>query len=347
MEERVEVGASICVAVVANTARSLVAVGADPVAIEQVLGFAVDQYADRDAHVSLAALARLERAAPDLTGDPAVALRLAGRCAADGDVGVIGHLAAHSPSLREALCLAVRHGNVLGTGVRLALRTAADRAEIRYHRTEVASRTTQGTELALGEIATTLRLLADGDDIDLRADFRHERPGHAAAYAAVFGDRVCFGQAEDRITFAAEFLDRPPPRAQSYLFAVLREHAVTLAERVAAAGTGSQRVREYIVTRLPLGPPTAQATSRELGISRQTLYRRLRAEGTSFEQLLETTRHRLALEHLRDPRYTLHEIATLLGFAEYSSFHRAVRRWTGHNPQAYRRGIGVRSQLDL
>lgn len=343
METTVEAGASICVAVVANTARSLVAVGADPAAVDRVLGFAVDQCADPDAHVSLAALARIERAAPDLTGDPAVALRMAVRCAADGDVGAIGQLAVHSPSLREALCLAVRHANVLGTGTRLALRTVADRAELSYHRTEAASRTIQGAELTLGEIATTLRFLAAGADIDLRADFRHERPDHAAAYAAVFGERVCFDQAEDRITFAAELLDRPPPRAQSYLFAVLREHAVTLAERVAATGAGSQLVREHIVTRLPLGPPTAEATSRALGISRQTLYRRLRAEGTSFEQLLDTTRHRLALEHLGDPRYTLHEIATLLGFAEYSSFHRAVRRWTGHNPQAYRRGIGVRS----
>ncbi|TDB78280.1 AraC family transcriptional regulator [Micromonospora sp. KC723] len=337
-----EAGPSVCVAVVANTARSLVAVGADPAAVEQVLGFALDQYIDPDAHVPLATLARLERAAPDLTGDPAVALRLAGRCAADGDVGAIGQLAAHSPSLREALRLAVRHANVLGTGLRLALRTTTDRAELSYHRTEAASRTMHGAELALGEIATTLRFLADGADIDLRADFRHERPSHAAAYAAVFGDGVCFGQAEDRITFVAELLDRPPPRAQSYLFAVLREHAVTLAERVAATGADSRQVREHIVTRLPFGPPTAEATSRALGISRQTLYRRLRTEGTTFEQLLDTTRHRLALEHLGNPRYTLHEIATLLGFVEYSSFHRAVRRWTGHSPQTYRRGIGVR-----
>ena len=42
MERTVEAGASICVAVVANTARSLVAVGADPAAVERVLGFAVD-----------------------------------------------------------------------------------------------------------------------------------------------------------------------------------------------------------------------------------------------------------------------------------------------------------------
>src|SRR5688500_4076616 len=96
-------GASICVAVVANTARSLVAIGADPAAVQRVLGFALDEHTDPDEHVPLAVLARLERAAPELTGDPAVALRLAGRCAADGNVGAIGQLAAHSPALGEAL----------------------------------------------------------------------------------------------------------------------------------------------------------------------------------------------------------------------------------------------------
>ena len=72
----------------------------------------------------------------------------------------------------------------------------------------------------------------------------------------------------------------------------------------------------------------------ELGVSRQTLYRRLRAEEVTFEELLDQLRHRLALRYLRDEHLSVKAASYRLGFSEPAAFSRAFKRWTGASPSA-------------
>lgn len=73
-----------------------------------------------------------------------------------------------------------------------------------------------------------------------------------------------------------------------------------------------------------------------MGMSRPTLYRRLKAEGTTFEQVLDELRHRLALHYLSGGKVSVNEAAYLVGFSEPAAFSRAFKRWTGHSPRALR-----------
>jgi AraC-like DNA-binding protein len=73
----------------------------------------------------------------------------------------------------------------------------------------------------------------------------------------------------------------------------------------------------------------------ELGLSARTLRRRLEAEGTSFQRLLDETRFALAEAYLARGPVSTPELAFMLGFSEASAFHRAFRRWTGTTPGAY------------
>ena len=74
-----------------------------------------------------------------------------------------------------------------------------------------------------------------------------------------------------------------------------------------------------------------------LEITPRTLQRRLRDEGRSFKQVLDALRRDLAPVYLADPGLSSLDIASLLGFAEQSSFTRACKEWTGHTPTQYRR----------
>lgn len=77
-------------------------------------------------------------------------------------------------------------------------------------------------------------------------------------------------------------------------------------------------------------------------MSKRTLQRHLKAEGTNFGSVLKETREGLALHCLRQTRITASEIAFLLGFDEPSSFYRAFHDWTGSTPEASRRaGVGA------
>jgi AraC-like DNA-binding protein len=77
--------------------------------------------------------------------------------------------------------------------------------------------------------------------------------------------------------------------------------------------------------------------ARQLGASTRTMQRRLAEESTTFQQVLEDTRRRLAVELLAEPSpQAIKEIAALLGFVAVRSFERAFQRWTGQTPGAWR-----------
>ena len=80
--------------------------------------------------------------------------------------------------------------------------------------------------------------------------------------------------------------DRPPPR-DSFRGAVERQ----------------------LEPLLPSGAVGIDRIARALGCSRQTLYRRLKAEGVTFAQLLDGLRRRLALDFVREQGLTVKEAA--------------------------------------
>ena len=75
--------------------------------------------------------------------------------------------------------------------------------------------------------------------------------------------------------------------------------------------------------------------AKELGMSSRTLARRLDDLGTSFGQILDGTRHQLAVRYLGEPNARASQIAFLLGYSEPSAFNHAFRRWTGVSPSEF------------
>ena len=95
-------------------------------------------------------------------------------------------------------------------------------------------------------------------------------------------------------------------------------------------------VERHLEPLLAAGPVRIEDVARDLGFSRQTLYRRLKAEGMTFEQLLDELRRSLALRLIRDQGLTVKDAAYRLGFSDPAAFSRAFKRWTGASPSALR-----------
>ena len=130
--------------------------------------------------------------------------------------------------------------------------------------------------------------------------------------------------------------ERPPPRSErpNPLMAFLGELAGTI-ER-GARPRFRREVEAAIEPLLASGEANIDRVAGELGLSRQTLYRRLKAEGVTFEQLLDDLRHRLALKLLRDDQMAVKQAAWRLGFSDPAAFSRAFKRWTGTSPSLIR-----------
>jgi AraC-like DNA-binding protein len=75
----------------------------------------------------------------------------------------------------------------------------------------------------------------------------------------------------------------------------------------------AERVRSLLLEAMPSGEFGRDAIARSLNQSASTLQRRLRDEGSSYPELLDATRHEMALEYLRPRRHSLVDVAFLLG----------------------------------
>jgi AraC-like DNA-binding protein len=157
----------------------------------------------------------------------------------------------------------------------------------------------------------------------------------AAAYSSWFGVPV-----EDlpvpTVEFASEDTERPFLTANhgmwEFFEPALRQRLADLEKHASTV----ERVRGALVEALPAGEVSMAAVCRKLGVSTRTLQRRLREEGSSFQQTLDALRNSLAHHYLRHSSLSGAEISFLLGFEDPNSFVRAFQMWTGSTPQAVR-----------
>ncbi|MBX2798551.1 MAG: AraC family transcriptional regulator [Myxococcales bacterium] len=112
-----------------------------------------------------------------------------------------------------------------------------------------------------------------------------------------------------------------------------------LRRRMAAAHeetSTSDQVEAALFELLPSGRAQIRDVARELGIGTRTLQRRLATEGTTWLEILNRTRERLARHYLRTTRMSPAEVSFLLGFEDPNSLFRAFQRWTGTTPESWR-----------
>lgn len=86
----------------------------------------------------------------------------------------------------------------------------------------------------------------------------------------------------------------------------------------------------------PLKLPSSQALAEKLGMSEQTLRRKLSDEGMSYQRLKDDLRYSTANRWLNNQGLKISEISRLLGFSEPRAFSRAYKQWSGQSPKEYR-----------
>ena len=98
----------------------------------------------------------------------------------------------------------------------------------------------------------------------------------------------------------------------------------------------AEQLKRRLAELLGAGEANADAACRSLKLSRRTLQRRLRAEKTSFQKVLQEVRAVLAVNYLSDERLKALEVAMLLGYSSISSFTTAFKSWYDMPPVEYR-----------
>lgn len=122
---------------------------------------------------------------------------------------------------------------------------------------------------------------------------------------------------------------------------VFADRADTLMAQLKQNQSIKSRIERHLLSILHRGDVTMDDDASNLGMSRQTLYRRLKEEGITFGVIHVELRQHMALDYLKARKASVNQVAYLLGVSEASSFTRAFKRWTGKTPNQVRDGLSV------
>lgn len=100
---------------------------------------------------------------------------------------------------------------------------------------------------------------------------------------------------------------------------------------------GTENLKRLIRPYLREGTPKIEMLAEIMGVSPRSLQRKLQQAGTSFSDLIETTRFEMAAEILAASDTPLIDVAMTLGYENQSNFGRSFRRFAGISPGRYRR----------
>jgi AraC-like DNA-binding protein len=309
----------------------LQALGHDVDAILTAVGIDQALLTDAEARVPHESAMRLWQVAIERSGDDALGLHVA-EAAAIESFDVHAYAVFASATLREGFRRACRYQRLIHETTELSLTNASGGARLRHSLPGGFAVPRPSAEFLLTAYVRLGRVATGADWTPLEVRFANSKPPDIAEHRRFFGGTPSFEAGENSICIDDDVLDRPCPQANRGLLKVLDRHASELLARAPNAATLSARLRAHLVNVLSDGAPSVEQVAERFKMSARTLSRGLRAEGTSFKEVLDQLRLERASEMLRQRTLSIAEIAFLLGFADVSAFYRAFKRWTDKTP---------------
>jgi AraC-like DNA-binding protein/predicted nucleic acid-binding protein len=291
---------------------------------------------DPDQRLPIVTVHELLSSAIEITGDPDIGLKAA-REITSGDYGALEYAARSAATWGEACEAVGRYMRLVNDALHFSLRREGERAIIRLDSDVALPRASEDFQLGAFHISAS-HFWPHGAVPEIDVWFTHPKPENTQEYERTFvGAVIHFDSPFSGFAMATHYLELPVESGDPKLHVVIRKHAEALMAELPRAQSLTQRARDLIAKQLEGGTPSIEHIARELSIGERTLGRRLRQEGTTFRELLDDLRRRLALRHVGDSDLALSEIAFLLGFSQSAAFHRAFKRWTSQTPLEYRR----------
>lgn len=253
-----------------------------------------------------------------------------------GTFAMMCYACIHCPTLGKFLQRTTEFHTISTDNSRLELNTHGELASYVY--TPLAGTVDPHNLLTLSLLAIAHRLASwvIGQNLPLTSvSLTHPRPEHAAAYNMLYRCPVKFDQAENSISFSASYLEFPVQQSEQSLDDFLSMPGARMLASSDSHDSHVARVTALIKGSVDQDFPDFDWIANQLHTTTGTLRRRLRDEGTSYQQLKDDVRRDTAIFNLNKGVMSIEEVAASVGFAEPTSFFRAFKRWTGVTPRAY------------
>jgi len=311
--------------------------GLDPVQVIAEVGVKLSLFSDPENIIPFETMGRLFRACEKRTGCAHFGL-LVGQKGGGETLGLVGLFAQHAPDVGTALRDIILHLHLHDRGAVPNLSVRDGVAVLGY---AIYQPGVVGTNhIYDGAIAITfniMRELCGPDWAPTQVLFCHSKPSDTHPFRQFFKSRLRFDAEETAVVFPARWLQQPirgsNPQLREILGAEIDRLETQLGDDLPS------QLRRVLRNLLVSGRGSLEEVAELFALHRRTLNRRLKAQGTSFQQLVEEVRFEIAHQLLGETKMPLADVAALLDYADTASFSRAFRRWSGTTPGAWREAL--------
>lgn len=187
----------------------------------------------------------------------------------------------------------------------------------------------------LAAILRAIRIVFDPDFVP-NAIFTERNPSDVAKtkFDKYFGSPIHYKAVHTELEISNKLMDEKLPGANPELAKAYDEASLEQLVDLQKSNL-TAKVESYIISDLIGCSASKEYVASLMHMSPRTLQKKLQKEGTSFKEILEGVRRRLAITLLRDESKTVGEVAVLLGYSNTANFSRAFKKWTGSYPANY------------
>lgn len=309
----------------------------DTTPVLAVLGLGPNGAGDATHRVPTRQLAQALALAARLAGDAQVGLRIAS-FVRPAHMGALGYALMSCDEGGDGLALFDRMQSLICNEIRVHHSISGGLIDIRHELLGPVPRDYPFWSFFVAARLAFARWVSGRPLVPVRIHLPCAAPPDPAPLQAFIGAPLHFDAPDCRELLPADWLEFANPNADRTVHQLM--FSLASQQWVAASHSADETtslLRQRMVASLQEGTvPTLSSVARELRTSERQLQRRLAQHGQSFTEALEQVRREQALNHLRHTQLPLAKVAQMSGYAEPSSFHRAVRRWTGLTPLAVR-----------
>lgn len=297
---------------------------------EQV-GLSREPFRDPDARVKMSDMIRVWEEAERRTKNPCIGFEV-GMSLRATNFHAVGYAWLSSATIREALNRLVRYQKLLSTAADMAFEEDETGGAFVLDGHAMAP---QGVDAALCAIVQLCRDVSYEEFAPNAVSMVREQPPCVQKVATFLNCPVQYSAERNVLHFTNEALDEHLPRNNPALVQASEEIAQQYIARMDKSDVVS-KARVLLIGQLPDGEPSRKALAQSLHMSERTLARRLADSDYTFTSLVDEIRDNLARDYLRQSRFSVTDVAFLLGFSDQSNFARAFKRWTGLSPSEFR-----------
>ena len=280
---------------------------------------------------------RLWKIGTESSGDPCFGLTVASFWHPT-TLHALGYSWLASNNLAEAFECSVRYTRLVNTAAQgvIQLESNADSYKVTLQAPGANPNPVNASVDAALAMLLIMCRAAYGSEFSLqRVTLKHEAPVEIGRFAELFMAPVEFSQDANAMYIDPALVCEPLATANPELVRI-NDRIVTDYLAQLDRGDLGMRVRSKLIEHLPGGHISEAEIASSINVSQRSLQRKLKEQGMSFSQLVESTRRELGLQYVRDPQYSFNEVAFLLGFTEPANFSRAFKRWYDKSPSQFR-----------